>query len=207
MTVTFPCAARNPDGGFIEKRMRLKVNGAKSAVARPAARPFLGFRLEEKIEAGTVEIRLSRRSKERLMARIKELTPRDWGKSPEECFERIKGYIIGWSGYFDICTVIETTQLGRFDGHIRGRLRAIILKQWKRKRSMVRKLIRLGASSKAAWRGIYQGNRSIWKLSHIRIVERTLSHYYFEKLGLFTLRNGWQKAQPSTNAHLALEFG
>ncbi len=60
---------------FIEKRMRLKVNRAKSAVARPAERHFLGFCLEDNIETGRVEVRLSKRSKERLTARIKEMTP------------------------------------------------------------------------------------------------------------------------------------
>ena len=52
---------------FIERRLRLKVNASKSAVARPEERHFLGFSLRRKPEDGEVEVVLSNRSKKRLL--------------------------------------------------------------------------------------------------------------------------------------------
>ena len=63
---------------FIESRLRLKVNAAKSAVAKPEERHFLGFRLRHGVD-GDVEVLLSKRSLDRLDEKIRELTPRNWG--------------------------------------------------------------------------------------------------------------------------------
>ena len=57
---------------FIESRLRLKVNAAKSAVARPEERHFVGFRLRREPGDGSIEVLLSKRSK----ARIDETNPR-----------------------------------------------------------------------------------------------------------------------------------
>ena len=54
----------------------------------------------------------------------------------------------------------------KIDAHIRRRLRAILLRHWKRKRTIVRNLIALGVKRRPAWHGIYQGHRSWWALSH-----------------------------------------
>jgi Reverse transcriptase (RNA-dependent DNA polymerase) len=65
---------------FIEGRLRLKVNQAKSAVARPEDRHFLGFRLRLDSQTGIVEVLLSERTKRNAMERIRQLTPRNWGE-------------------------------------------------------------------------------------------------------------------------------
>ena len=66
---------------FIEGRLRLKVNEAKSAVARPDERHFLGFRLRLDSHTGTVEVLLSERTERNAMERVRQLTPRNWGRS------------------------------------------------------------------------------------------------------------------------------
>ena len=65
--------------GFIEGRLRLKINQAKSAVARPEDCHFLGFSLRLDPQTGTVEVLLSQRAKRMAMAKIRQLTPRLWG--------------------------------------------------------------------------------------------------------------------------------
>jgi group II intron reverse transcriptase/maturase len=64
---------------FIERRLRLRVNAAKSAVARPEDRHFLGFSLRREPLTEALEVLLSKRSKQRIAGRIQELTPRNWG--------------------------------------------------------------------------------------------------------------------------------
>ena len=89
---------------FIKRRLRLKVNAEKSAVARPEERHFVGFSLQRQPEDGTVEVLLSVRSKKRIDSRIRELTPRIWGQSLVACINRVNQYLLGWSGFFGICT-------------------------------------------------------------------------------------------------------
>jgi RNA-directed DNA polymerase len=180
---------------FIEGRLRLKVNEGKSAVARPEERHFLGFRLRREPWEGRVEVLLSKRTKERIEARIRELTPRNWGKSLRACIRGINGYLQGWIGYFGICTEGEERTLQGLDAHIRRRLRAIQLKHWKRKRTIARRLIRLGVKAKTAWRNVYDGRKSYWALSHSTAANRGLRNAYFAERGLESVWERWKAKQ------------
>jgi group II intron reverse transcriptase/maturase len=172
---------------FIEGRMCLKVNAAKSAVARPETRHFLGYRLQP--ETGKRPgILLSERSEMRLRERIRELTPRSRGWSLKAVIGEINGYLNGWFGHFRVCTPGIERVLRGIDAHIRRRLRAFLLKQWKSKLTIARRLIQLGCKAKTVWRRIYEGRKSIWVLSHDPIVDRGLGNAYFADLGLVTLR-------------------
>jgi hypothetical protein len=178
---------------FIESRLRLKVNAAKSAVARPEERHFLGFRLRREPMEGEVEVLLSKRSKDRIDEKIQQLTPRNFGNSLKECIRRINVYLRGWIGFFWICTNAEEQTLHNLDAHIRRRLRALLLRQWKRKRFIARRLIKLGVRPATAWRGIYQGHKSWWALSHSTPVDRGLPNAYFAKGGLESLEAQWRE--------------
>jgi group II intron reverse transcriptase/maturase len=119
---------------FIERRLRLKVNEAKSAVARPEQRHFVGFRLRRDARSGQTDVLLSQRSRDRFDERIRELTPRNWGRSFRACIAQVNEYLLGWFGFFGICSGGGAESTFRtLDGHIRRRLRAIKLAQWKRK--------------------------------------------------------------------------
>jgi RNA-directed DNA polymerase len=176
---------------FIERRLRLRVNAAKSAVARPEERHFVGFRLRREPLDGEVEVLLSKRSKERMDAKIREMTPRNWGSSLCACILWLNAYLLGWIGFFHICTVGIEATLRTLDAHIRRRLRAIQLAHWKTKRTIVRKLIRLGVAPRTAWRGIYNGRKSLWALSHCPAVDRGLRNAYFAERGLVSLADRW----------------
>lgn len=179
---------------FIEKRLRLRVNESKSAVARPEERHFLGFSLGRDPLEGETQVRLSKRSKERIDTKIRESTPRNWGNSIRACIRRLNGYLRGWIGFFGICTAEEERTLGNLDAHIRRRLRAIHLHHWKRKRTMVRRLTALGVSLRIARKSIYKGRRSIWDLSHCYAVDRAMPRKYFARLGLVSLRDQWKQS-------------
>jgi hypothetical protein len=180
---------------FIERRLRLKVNASKSAVARPSERHFVGFRLERKPEDGEVEVLLSKRSKERIDNKICEMTPRTWGQSLRACIAKVNVYLVGWLGFFGSCTAgIERTLHG-LDAHIRRRLRAIQLAHWKTKRTRARLLIRNGVKPKTAWRNVYEGRKSLWALSHSPAVNRGLHNAYFAERGLVSLEYRWLAAR------------
>jgi RNA-directed DNA polymerase len=110
---------------FIERRLRLKVNKDKSAVAQPDQRHFVGFSLRCEPQDGSVEVLLSERSRRRIRAKVRELTPRSWGQSLSDCIEGVNRYLLGWVGFFYPCTEAEERTMHSLDVHIRRRLRAI----------------------------------------------------------------------------------
>ncbi len=175
---------------FIARRLRLTVNAAKSAVARPEERHFLGFRLRLDPQAAVVEVLLSKRSRERIDAAIRERTPRNWGGSLDRCISGLNVYLRGWFGFFSVCTG-ETRTMQGLDAHIRRRLRAIQLKHWKKGPTIVRNLIAMGIKRKTAWATVYDGHRSIWHLSHRPAVDRALNRAFFTRKKLVSLANLW----------------
>jgi len=172
---------------FIAKRLRLKVNTSKSAVAQTGKRHFVGFCLKYDQLDGEVEVLPSERSVKRIRAKIVGLTPRMWGRSLQSCIAGINRYLVGWFHFFKVCGAAANRLFGTLDAHIRRRLRAIQLCHWKRKRTMAKRLIKLGVRPKTAWRNIYAGNKSWWALSHCSAVDRGLRNAYFAERNLFSL--------------------
>lgn len=170
---------------FIERRMRLTVNLEKSAVRRPDEGNLLGFRLVRRPD-GVVEIDLSSRTLKRAHARIRELTPRNWGRSIRSCLFRLNRYLTGWYGFFGICTVMVRKRLQELDGRARRRIRAIQLRHWKRKRTMLWKLNQMKYSKKTA-KAIYSGKRSLWALSGNGVVSHRLNTAWMRERGLQSL--------------------
>ena len=112
---------------FLTRRLRLKVNESKSAVARPKDRKFLGFSFTNQEVARR---RVAPQAVERFKERIRELTRRTRGISIERMIGELRVYIIGWRGYFGFC---ETPSILReLDSWTRRRLRCFLWKQWKR---------------------------------------------------------------------------
>ena len=158
----------------------------------PETRHFLVYRLQPQCE-GPVEILLSERSVKRLRERIKELTPRAGGKSLREVIRRVNAYYTGWMGHFCVCTEGVEQEVRRVDAHLRRRLRAIVLKHWRRKRTIVHRLIRLGVKVKTAWERVYKGKKSLWALSHDYVADRGMQNAYFKERGLRTLHERFKE--------------
>jgi group II intron reverse transcriptase/maturase len=190
---------------FIVRRLRLKVNESKSAVARPETRHFLGYRLQP-VSGGRTEVLMSERSEKRLNERIRELTQRSRGCSLKAIISEIDTYLLGWFGHFRVCTQGVERSIQRTDAHIRRRLRAIVLKHWKAKRTTARRLISLGVKRKTAWRSVYQGRQSLWALSHHPAVERGLRNAYFAERGLVSLLDRFRKLWAAINAPVQLQL-
>lgn len=177
---------------FIEKRLRLKVNEAKSAVARPGNRHFVGFSLGFHRDK-TTRVSLSTRSQERIAKRIVELTPRNWGSSLDDCIRRINEYLVGWIGFFHVVDEAEEFHLHRLDAHIRRRLRAIVFKQKKRRQYIVQWLQKRRVPLREAKPDVYGGNRSLWALSITRSAHKAMSSHWFDRQGLLRLKRLWKK--------------
>jgi RNA-directed DNA polymerase len=133
-------------GGFITDRLKLKVNGAKSAVDVPQKRRFLGFTITggRLVNRRKIAPELLRRFK----ARVRQLTRRNWSISLEERIRRLATYLLGWRGYFGLC---ETGSVLRgLYSWIRHRLRCVQWKQCKIYGWRKEELTHLGVSHELA---------------------------------------------------------
>lgn len=183
---------------FIEGRLRLKVNNDKSEVARPEQVHFLGFSLRKRVEGEGVEVHLSTRSRQRLDQKIRELTPRNWGRSLEDCMARVSRYVKGWVGYFRLCThEYAEYWFRRYDAHIRRRIRAIIIVQRKRPRHLYRHLMACGAKSKSAMKSAWGGGP--WHRSHTAGVNSAYRNVWFHAR-MESLWFTWLKFNPPAEA-------
>ena len=81
---------------FLTNKLRLKVNEAKSAVARPEERKFLGF----SISNDGSERRIAPKALDKFKVRIRDMTRRTRGFSLQQLIKELKPYIVGWRGYF-----------------------------------------------------------------------------------------------------------
>lgn len=170
---------------FLESRMKLAVNRQKSAVARPRGRHILGFSIRPNMRKKHVELDLSERTRERLRERIRELTPRNYGQSLRGIIRRINRFLRGWAEYFGVA--MWAGGPARYaDGHIRRRLRAILLQHWKRTKTIRRKLIGLGAPAALVNRGVGSG-KGPWRQTMTQAVTMGIRNEHFEKWGLLSL--------------------
>ncbi len=116
--------------GFIQRRLKLKVNQTKSAVARPQERKFLGFSFTG---GAGVKRRIAPKALLRCKQRVRELTRRTRGISLEQMTKELAVYLRGWKSYFGYCQTPSV--LHGLDQWIRRRLRSVIWKQKKRRSS------------------------------------------------------------------------
>ena len=124
---------------FLTRRLKLKVNAAKSAVDRPVARKFLGFSFTSGKEPRR---RLAPQTLDRFKRRVRELTRRTCGRSLEQTVGELARYLVGWRAYFGFCQTPSV--LRKLDPWIRRRLRCLRWVQWKRGRTRYKALRRRG---------------------------------------------------------------
>jgi len=163
---------------FLEKRLKLKVNKAKSAVAKPSVRKFLGFSFTGGKEPRR---RIAPQAIARFKAKVRELTRRTCGKSLEQIVKELSVYLIGWRGYFGFCQTPSV--LRELDQWIRRRLRAIAWKQWKRGRTRFAELRRrgVGRDLAAPTAGSPHGP---WRLANSPALAIALPNALFDSLRL-----------------------
>src|SRR6266545_2583680 len=165
---------------FITQRLKLKVNEAKSAVARPEERKFLGFSFTAGPE---VKRTIAPKALERFKHRIREITRRAKGVSIKTTMEELAPYMRGWRGYFGFCETPEV--LIALTRWVRLRLRAALWRQWKTPRRRRAALIALGVAGEL--RNTAGSGRGTWHLARSKALSIGLSNAYFKSLGLPTL--------------------
>jgi RNA-directed DNA polymerase len=168
---------------FLTRRLKLKVNTAKSAVARPEARQFLGFSFTSEAEPRR---RIAPQALARFTSRVRALTRRTAGVSLQQAIDRLSIYLTGWRGYFGFCQTPE--QLRNLEGWVRRRLRCLAWTQWRTGRRRYTALRQHGIGpSLAATTTAAAHRHGPWRLSRHPALQATLPNTFFAASGLPTL--------------------
>jgi len=164
---------------FLEVKLKLKVNGAKSAVAKVSERKFLGYKL---LTDGRLSI--AKQSLKRAKDKVCALTKRNRGRSFEQVIKELNRFLVGWYNYFKHTETRSVFQ--KLDSWIRRKLRCYKLKQKKKFIGIVRFLKSRGISDKDA-RKLGSSGKGWWRLSHTKTIHRALDLAWFKSQQLYSL--------------------
>jgi RNA-directed DNA polymerase len=163
---------------FITHRLKLQVNQAKSAVARPRQRKFLGFSFTNEREPRR---RIAPKAIARFKERIRELTRRTRGVSLKQMVTQLTTYLRGWLGYFDDCQTPSVLQT--LESWLRRRLRSVVWTQWKRGRTRFRELRKRGVGKDLAAQTAGSAHGP-WRIANSAALAIALPNAYFVQFGL-----------------------
>jgi group II intron reverse transcriptase/maturase len=167
--------------GFLAKRLKLTVNEAKSAVARPWERKFLGYSVTAQQAS---KIRIAKQSIDRLKERVRELCRQGRGRSLTRLIETLNPVLRGWMNYFSLTQ--SRRPIEELDTWLRRRMRCIVWRQWKRPKTRESKLRAHGLEAQRAWKSSVNGRGPWWNAGAKHMIA-ALPPKYFTQLGLVSL--------------------
>jgi RNA-directed DNA polymerase len=167
---------------FIASQLKLKVNEAKSAVAKPQERKFLGFSFYMgKRGPGR---RIAPKALDKFKERVREITLGSRGRSMKQTIEELSRYLKGWIAYFGFCQT--SSVLENLDSWIRRRIRCAFWQQWKTSRKRCAELVKRGVAPEKA-RNMAGSNQGPWHLSLSKAMSVALPNAELASLGLPSL--------------------
>ena len=174
---------------FLTERLKLMVNVAKSAVARPWERKFLGYSLTWH---KAPKRRIAPSSRERLEQRVRTVLKGARGRSLSNTIQELNPVLRGWAAYFKLA---ETKRaLEELDGWIRHKLRCILWRQWKRPYTRARNLMKAGLTEERAFRSAFN-QRGPWWNSGKSHMNQAFPKSFFDRFGLVSLLDTVRRLQ------------
>ena len=175
---------------YLEEKLKLKMNGEKSKVASVAAVrnfKFLGFALGKGKDG--YYIRAHANSLKKAKAKLREITSRNQGRNVRVVMQNVKTYITGWLNYFGIASMKSTME--KWDGWLRRRFRMYIWKQWKKPRTRIENLKKLGMPD---WQAYRNGNtrKGYWAIAGSGILSNTITNERLAQAGYFSILDRYE---------------
>jgi RNA-directed DNA polymerase len=172
---------------FLECGLLLKVNREKTRISRSHESYLLGFSFYQM--EGKYEIRISPKSVDRVKAKCKAITRSSDPTSENLKLAKLDELIRGWVNYFKIANAKSIME--KLDKMIHTRLRISTWRRWKRTRTKVTNLLKLGL---AQWQAYMWGNTSkgACRVAYSPILKRTLDTKHFRQRGYIGFYTYWQ---------------
>lgn len=174
---------------FLADTLKLTVNAAKSAVAHPWERKFLGYSLTWH---KAPRLRIAPASYQRLEGKIREVLKGARGRSLTTVIAELNPILRGWVAYFRLTETKKA--LEEMDGWIRHKLRCILWRQWKRPYTRAKNLMKAGLTEERAWRSACN-QRGPWWNSGASHMNAAFPKSFFDRLGLVSLLDTKRRLQ------------
>lgn len=166
---------------FLQRRLKLRINEAKSACARPWKRKFLGYTMTV---AGKIRLKFAKESEARLRAHVRELLRKGRGRSLTHTIATLNPVLRGWAGYFRLS---ENREAWRdMDGWVRRRLRCLLWRQAKTRQRRDKLLRQGGLDPHHAWHSARNGHGPWWNAG-ARHMLWAFPIAFFHKQGLVSM--------------------
>lgn len=175
---------------YLEGKLKLKMNGEKSKVVSVFAIrnfKFLGFAIGK--GARGVHIRAHAKSLKKAKQKLRELTSRSQGRNVRVVMKRVKIFIQGWLGYFGIADMKSTMK--SWDKWLRSRIRCYIWKQWKKLKTRMNNLKKLGIEEWRAAEVVYS-RKSYWRSAHHAAVQKAISNKRLARAGYYSILDRYE---------------
>ena len=175
---------------YLEGRLKLKMNTEKSKATSIFAQKnfkFLGFCLGK--NGRGIFIRVHRKSLDKAKKTLKLLTKRNRGRNVHRVMQEVKVFIRGWIGYFRVADMKRT--LLSWDEWMRRRFRMYIWKQWKKPRTKVANLRKLGIPADKAYQW---GNSRLgyWRIAGSPVLKCSITNERLAAAGYFSILNYYE---------------
>ena len=171
---------------YLTQKLKLKVNREKSRVVKVEDLQYLGFTFRG------IRIFASEPAMQDFKHRLRGLTSRSWGVLMAERIERLNRYLRGWMNYFGISQ--HYSPIEELDGWLRRRMRMCYWKQWRRPRTRITNLLKLGTSRRHAF-STGLSRKGYWRLSKTLATQTGMTNEWLEQQGLLSIRHLWMKVQ------------
>jgi group II intron reverse transcriptase/maturase len=152
---------------WIEKKLRLRINRAKSGTGPVGGRKFLGFSLSVK---GVIEV--AKKSLERFKEKVRELWEARQSKTNQQMRDQWNRYVRGWTGYFRLAEDVRA--LKRLEGWIRRHIRKFYWQRWHCAKGRLRAFRRLGLKERL-WTSARSG-RGAWRMAATPAMQQAISN-------------------------------
>lgn len=167
---------------FLDRTLKLRVNQEKSRVAPTDQATFLGFTFRG------VSIRWTEKAFREFKRRVKELTGRSWFVSMDYRLRKLAQYLRGWVNYFGIADYYRP--IPEIDHWLRRRVRMCYWKQWRRARTKVRELLKLGTSLSASI-SVAISRKGPWHLARTLATQTGMTNKWLKVQGLLSVKELW----------------
>ena len=174
---------------FLTRRLRLKVNVEKSAVARPWERKFLGYSTTWHKQP---RLKVAPESLRRLKAKVRTIFREGRGRSLSQVIKELNQLLRGWMNYFRLAEVKGIFE--ELDGWLRRKLRCLLWRQWKRPFTRAKNLLKRGLEKARALKSAMNGRGAWWNAGASHMNE-AFPKSYFDRSGLISLLDQLRKLQ------------
>lgn len=175
---------------YLEGKLKLTVNREKSRVTSVFAIrnfKFLGFALGR--NGNGIYIRVHPKSWRKMKARLKSLSSRRQVQSVIPALNKIREYMRGWLNHYGIAAMKNNIE--ELNGWLYHRIRMCIWKMWKRPRSKMRYLMKLGVPEELAYQAA-NSRRKYWFVSNTVAVKMALTKERLIHKGYYDLAIAYQ---------------